>query len=153
MRRWIFFVSIALSVLSCKKENEPVTPEEDNTPGAILGTWELKESYSGMSPYMVHPPGNGMIMKFDSTTYQVMMGGQVQYQGTYRLVKDSVTNVNSCVLEAPSSSAPNRIIYDNEIHLRRGFTVTSKTLTLTIGCIPTDGGVSKYRRVDEAEIQ
>lgn len=150
--RIVLLLVLAISLIACKKEKESDSTE-DNTTGSIIGTWELKESYSGMSPYRQHPSGNGNLLQFDDATYKIIAAGKVQQQGIYRLTSDSVTNVNTCVLEPPPSNTPNRLIFDNEIFLRRGFSATGKTLTLTTGCIPADGGVSKYRRIEAAQVQ
>ena len=151
--RFLLISLLAVFLFACKKEKDALSAEEDNTPGSIQGTWELKETYSGMSPYMQHPPGNGNILTFTDNSYQIIIGGEVRQEGTYSLSNDSVTNVNTCALEAPVSSTPNRIVFDNEVFLHRGFSVTSKTLTLTTGCIPADGGVSKYRWIDGSQVR
>ncbi|RYZ53463.1 MAG: hypothetical protein EOO14_15465, partial [Chitinophagaceae bacterium] len=75
MMRFVLFTLLAVFQFACKKEKEAVPAEEDNTPGSILGTWELKETYSGMSPFMVHQPGNGNILKFTDNTYQIIIAG------------------------------------------------------------------------------
>lgn len=149
MRIWIIASILSFALFSCKKDAAVIA--EKSGAGEIEGTWELKETYGGMSPYMEHPPGNGNLLQFDKTTYTIISGRQVLQQGTYRLANDSVTNLNTCVLEAPSTNVPNRLILDNDIFLRRSVSITGATLSIASGCIPLDGGMAKYRRVQASE--
>lgn len=143
-------VFLSFLVLSCHKNTEEATDPAswiDPTPGTITGRWELYQTYSGMSPLTTHAPGNGIELHIGNTTYAYYRNGQVQQQGTYRVERDSVMNVQTCTLEAPKTSAPNRIIYDDDTRFRTGFTATKNSLSLSSGCIPADGGVSIYRKI------
>jgi hypothetical protein len=147
MRTLFVATILAFSLLACKKENKKAETEENIAGEGIEGTWELSETYGGMSPYTEHPPGNGNLLQFDQTSYKIYTTLQVMQQGTYQLINDSVTNLNTCVLEPAATSEPNRLVLDNEVFLRRSFSITGSTLSIASGCIPLDGGVAKYRRV------
>jgi hypothetical protein len=145
-------VLLAFLVVSCRKDS-PKTPSDpkawiDPTPGTITGKWELYQTYGGMSPLTTHAPGNGFELHFDNANYRMYGNGQLRQAGTYKVLNDSVINVQTCQLEAPESSAPNRLVYDNETVVRNGFTATKNSLTITAGCIPLDGGVAIYRRIE-----
>lgn len=143
------FLSIpAVSVLlliGCKK-----SAEADEVAASLTGKWEIRQSYSGMSPLTTYPAGNGMMVSFDGSNYKYYREGQVVHQGVYRLANDSTVDVNSCALVPPKNSAPNVILYDNTPNgVEHSFEITGNTLKLTAGCIPADGGWTIYKKVDD----
>jgi hypothetical protein len=139
---------LAFSMLvfqGCKKEKKDA---EEPVRNSILGTWELRQSYSGMTPLVNYPAGEGYKLSFEETGYTMSLNGQVMQQGTYQLTRDSVMDVNSCALIPPLSQGPNTIIYDNNPpSLKIYFEVSNNTLKTTTGCIPADGGWQIYKRV------
>ena len=145
-------VLLGLFVASCQKDVPKTTSDPgawiDPAPGTITGKWELYQTYGGMSPLTTHAPGNVFELHFDTANYKMYGNGQLRQDGTYQVITDSVINVQTCQLEAPKSSAPNRLVYDNETVVRNGFTATRNSLTITSGCIPLDGGVAIYRRIE-----
>jgi hypothetical protein len=144
--RLFFMTCLSLVLLAgCKKEAGEKSDGNKDT--SLIGSWELHKTWGGMSPLTIHTEGNGNELWFDSTRYQYLKNGQVQHEGVYSLVRDSVMDVNSCAMLPPGGIGSNRIVYDNDRSRTSGFfKVENNTLTITSGCIPADGGVTVYRR-------
>jgi hypothetical protein len=135
-----------LFIEGCKKERHL-----EGT--SLIGTWELRHSSGGMMRPTSFPAGNGQIIQFEVDSFQYLRNGQVVFHDTYRLMTDSVVDINSCALLPPPSNAPNRIIYSSDPNsLKRFFELSGNTLKIMVGCMPLDGGVSIYRRI-ESNIQ
>ena len=141
--RYLLLAIIFMAFAGCKKQG---ASNEDGENGSLIGNWELYRTFGGMMPTTTYNPGNGNLLRFDSTTYQMIRGGQIVLQGTYQLKTDSLTDVNSCALLPPRSSAPNWIVADSSTGLRTFYEINGNTLTTTSGCIPADGGGSIYKR-------
>ena len=133
-----------LVLAGCKQEG--ASNEGAMADGSIYGTWELHHTFGGMMPPATYGPGNGNLLRIDSTTYQMIRGGQTVQSGTYRLATDSFMDVNSCVLLPPKSTEPNWIVADSINGLKTYYEINGDTLKLTAGCIPADGGVTLYKR-------
>ena len=143
-------VAVCLTVMACKKDNKT----EDNLPvdDSIQGTWELRQSYSGMTPLTDYQSGNGNTVRFDETHFYFYANGQVVRQGTYHVTTDSIVDVNSCELKAASSAKPNRIYFsDNPSSFRFSFEIANNRFTTMSGCVPLDGGWQVYKRISSPE--
>ena len=143
----LFIFSILTMVIlftGCKKDRESNTDEEGE--GSLIGTWELYKTWGGMLPLTFYPAGNGQELVLDSTTYKRMLNGSIVDEGTYQLMNDAYTDVNSCELIPAKDNRPNHIIFKNSSPFKNYYEVSSKTLRISTGCIPLDGGVVEYRR-------
>ena len=101
---------------------------------------------SGM-PSVNYPSGNGNILKFTDTTYQVYLNGQLKQSGHYLIISDTTVNLNTCG-ERTASQFPNRIIYDNDsISDKKFIQISNNVLSIVSGCFTLDYGVlMKYER-------
>ncbi|HEY8661645.1 MAG TPA: hypothetical protein VFF80_02610 [Bacillota bacterium] len=127
----LFVILVTLILFSCKKEKTQQSQ-------SIVGTWELRTGFNGQGGATNYPKGNGRILKFTATSYQIYSNGQILKSGTYELVKDS-----SYIL----GKTAQRIIYDNEQNSVRSFVeVVSATLTLTLDAY--DAPSALYLRIE-----
>src|SRR5687768_16383191 len=143
----LFAISGFLTFLTagCKKENGDDNSEMNTS---LVGIWELRYSSGGMMAPTSYPAGNGPRIRFEETKFQYSKGGQVIFEGTYQLATDSIIDVRTCAKLPPATSAPNRLIYNNNPSgSREFFELSGNTLKIMTGCIPLDGGTSTYKRV------
>ena len=131
-KSFIFLVLLApLMLLSCKKEKAEVSQ-------SLIGTWELRTAYNGQGGKTDYAAGNGHVLKFTATTYQVYSGGSLLKSGTYTLVKDSSYMLGKIA---------DRIVYDGEQNSVRSFAeIKSTNLTLTVDAY--DGPSALYARIE-----
>ena len=138
--RYIFLPAVLIFLFSCKKESR-------QTSNSLIGKWELHQTFGGMMPTANYAPGNGNLLRFDSTHYEMIRNGQVVDAGSYRLAVDSFTDINSCALLPPASTSPNWILSDSASGLRTYFEIKDDVLKMTSSCMPVDGGGALYKRV------
>jgi hypothetical protein len=100
----VLLLILALTA-GCKKESA----EETST--GIKGTWELRR-VNGEMLEMDLAPGNGNLLKFTDSTYQVHVNGQLVRAGKYKLVIDSA-GPPACIA-VPEAWFRQRIIYDDD---------------------------------------
>ena len=129
-KSFIFLVLLApLTLLSCKKEK---------VSQSLIGTWELRTAYNGQGGKTDYAAGNGHLLKFTATTYQVYSGGSLLKSGMYTLVKDSSYMLGKIA---------DRIVYDGEQNSVRSFAeIKSTNLTLTVDAY--DGPSALYARIE-----
>ena len=60
--RYIFLPAVLIFLFSCKKESR-------QTSNSLIGKWELHQTFGGMMPTANYAPGNGNLLRFDSTHY------------------------------------------------------------------------------------
>lgn len=105
---------------------------------ALESRWELRK-VSGMST-VTYPPGNGNILQFTGSRYQIYQNGALVKSGAYLVIKDTTVNTSTCLIFAPGRFA-NRIIYDSNYNITRTFEETcNNQLTIVSGCFAYDGG-------------
>lgn len=133
MKALIILLIASTFLSACKKENF-----ETN----LTGSWELRLVTGGMPP-ITYPPGNGNIIKFTETEYQIFNNGKLTKSGTYTIIADPDFEKSVCLQKA-KGEFNNRIIYDSDtsepkvfIHLNGG------KLSFASGCFALDSGVKK----------
>jgi hypothetical protein len=147
MRKLLPILSILTMVIllaGCQKDRE--SNQEEEGEGSLVGTWELHKTWGGMSPLTFYPAGNGFELVIDSTTYKRMSNGNIVDEGTYQLINDAYTDVNSCEQIPARDNRPNHIIFKSSSPLKNYYEVSSKTLLITTSCVAVDGGGAVYKR-------
>ncbi|HEY0041911.1 MAG TPA: hypothetical protein VGB71_14665 [Flavisolibacter sp.] len=144
----ILFIGLSAVCLftSCSKK----TTDPEEVMATLEGTWEIRQSYSGMMPLTNYPSGNGMTVSFDGTNFKYGRNGQIVHRGIYQLKNDTTTNVSTCAKVPPKNSLPNTIVFDNNPNgVSSSFELTGNTLKLSSGCIPADGGWAVYKKISD----
>jgi hypothetical protein len=132
----IFLVSLTLIQLGCRKGN---ISNNNLTLTSIIGSWELNKEQLGMLP-VNYPPGNGNILKFTDSEFQIFTNAQLIKSGQYRITTDSTVATEICLV-IPTDQYRNRIIYDNNFFDPKIFVqVSENKLTFLSGCFAYDAG-------------
>lgn len=123
-------IILTILILSCKKDTHPT--------GELVGEWELSESLNGQTGIKTsHPAGNGTMMKFTSSSYELIQAGNSMNQGKY-----SVRTYVSYI----TKKEENQIVYDGKTDVIQSyFTVDANSLSIQIDA--NDGPATIYRRV------
>jgi hypothetical protein len=139
-----YSLKICLAVLlfvfaSCKKEQAKQT---GCLPiNSIVGKWELRKNYGSLPP-KYYDAGNGNIMQFTDSTYQVFANSQILSSGTYKLIPDTTAVQNVCLVVAEHFRQ--RIVFDGNLNEPKVFVNISGTkLGFLSGCFALDGGWGK----------
>ncbi|HEY9364328.1 MAG TPA: hypothetical protein VIQ00_13765 [Chitinophagaceae bacterium] len=131
----IFFVS-------CKKQ------KAQNTSTSIIGSWELRQTSAAMNPVVNnYSEGNGNIIKFSETNYEMYENGQLKKSGPYSVLEDTTVEETVCLV-FPDGQFTNRIIYDNDYNASKIFLeISGNKLSFVSGCYAVDAGHrSEYER-------
>ena len=140
----IFIVILSIFFLACKKDN---INDKVGVSTSIAGTWELEQAQAGMFPTINYPPGNGDILKYSNSDYQVISNNQLIKSGVYTIVEDASVESEVC-MELPTDEYRNRIIYDNDYTYKVFIQVSNNKLIFLAGCFAFDAGsCKKYTRV------
>ena len=132
----IFFGIFILVQLACSKDN---VTNNNLTLSSIIGSWELNKEQLGMLP-LSYSPGNGNILKFTDSEFQIFANGQLVKRGPYRITKDNTVATEVCLV-IPTDQYRNRIIYDNNFFETKIFVqVSENKLTFLSGCFAYDAG-------------
>ncbi|MGZ3751265.1 MAG: hypothetical protein ACXVB0_07100 [Mucilaginibacter sp.] len=126
----ILLLVISLCV-NCKKDAIPVS-------ASLIGTWELRENISGQTGQPTHyNTGNGNIMKFTATNYEIYSTNSLVKSGTYKVKKDTFSL---------DHTLRDRIIYDNQDNsIRTFFAIENNQLNLFIDAYDAPSVI--YQRV------
>lgn len=151
MRTWIVAVLMLLlgSLAACEKVTEP-EEEFGETAGPavpLTGVWELAYSSGGNSTPQTYAPGNGNLLKFSDTHYEVHTGGALRWRETYTVVDDTTAAEKTC-RTLPEGEFRQAIVQGSSGY-RQFFEIRGRQLTLISGCVSADGGLSTYRKVSE----
>lgn len=141
MKRLIYLCifCILLTIFnSCKKS--------DNYNKTIVGNWELKQTFASNGTHS-YAKGNGNILKFTNSNYEIYRMGSLTKTGDYILVPDTTVQFSVCLI-LPSSQYKNRIVFDGKEDTRKTFVKTSENeLAVVSGCFANDSGeLSTYER-------
>ncbi|RYE26374.1 MAG: hypothetical protein EOP42_20810 [Sphingobacteriaceae bacterium] len=142
MRKLVNFSSFCILLtffISCKKDNY--------SSKSIIGTWELRQSQGGTIPGTTYNKGNGNMIKFTDSDYEIYANGVLSKSGTYKLIPDTSVQDNVCSVLS-SNEYKNRIVFDGKDDARKTFIKISKDeLSLVSGCFALDAGsISIYGR-------
>ena len=139
MKRILFSIlleGLALIQLACRKDN---INNNNLTLTSIIGSWELNKEQLGMLP-LNYAPGNGNILKFTDSEFQIFANGQLVKSGQYRITRDGTVATETCLV-IPTDQYRNRIIYDNNFFETKIFVqVSENKLTFISGCFAFDAG-------------
>ena len=131
-------LSLATGFISCSKDSETTATGPSTTSAAIAGNWELRKDIGGIGGGSTHEPGNGIIYKFTTSTFESLDSGTVIESGTYTIIKDR-SEINQVVLD--------RIIFNNDYSSTKTFiTVSGNKLTLMFDAV--DGGAREYEKIN-----
>ena len=142
----LLFCSLLLLSFSCKKSSS-------NKPGyaeTIVGSWELRQTSAAMNPTVgTFAPGNGNIIKFTPTEYEIYNGAQLVKKGQYTIVPDPTVESSVCLL-FPVGQFTNRIIYDGDTTSNKTFLqITNNRMAFVAGCYAVDAGHrAEYEKVE-----
>ena len=127
---------LAIASVSCKKSTS------GDASKSLVGSWELRETSGGMIPGSTkYPSGNGHLLHFDGSSYEMHDNGQISKSGQYVVVTDTTIQQNVCLV-FPKGAFTNRIIYDNDTtSSKRFFEVNGNQLVFYFGCYALDYGV------------
>src|SRR5436305_11925461 len=142
-------LSICISTLinffiGCKKDSTYMSD-------SIIGTWELRQAQTGMIPTKNYSAGNGNILKFTKTDYEVYSNGQLTKKGHYTITSDASVEDNVCLI-IESGKYTTRIIYDSDYMARKEFfQISNSRLSFLSGCFALDGGsFTEYEKIEES---
>jgi hypothetical protein len=140
----VFFVTLNIFFIACKKDN---AKNNSDISTSIVGSWELRQAQTGMIPTINYPSGNGDVLKFTNSDYQVFSNNQLIKSGLYTIVEDTSAENEVCLVIA-ANQFRNRIIYDgNSIERKIFIQISNNKLTFLTGCFALDGGSYKeYER-------
>ncbi len=124
---------------SCKKDS--------NYSKSIIGTWELKQYRTGSFPVSTSPKGNGNLLKFTASKYEIYKDNVLSKSGVYTLIPDTTVEVNVCLVLS-NKEYKSRIVFDGKDDPTKTFIkISNNELTLASGCFANDGGsISVYER-------
>ena len=91
MKAFILTAIVIVSMVSCKKGGNPVSPY-------LFGKWEVHRVYDGfiIPPDSIYKPGNGNILQFNSdSTYDRYANNKLTAQGIYHIRKNGFKNNQS----------------------------------------------------------
>ena len=91
--------------------------------------------------------GNGNIIKFSETNYEMYENGQLKKSGPYSVLEDTTVEETVCLV-FPDGQFTNRIIYDNDYNASKIFLeISGNKLSFVSGCYAVDAGHrSEYER-------
>lgn len=122
------------ALVQCKKTT--------TSSSSLEGSWELKSEINGTTGNKTeYQTGNGNLIIFSKTDYQIYSNHQLIKSGNFKIVEENsiVTNIKG-----------NRIIFDNEPEqIRTFFKVKDEALELYIDAF--DGSASLYTRKSNSE--
>ena len=134
---------------SCTKENQKNILKNKPTETGITGEWELRNTSAAMLPGQVdYAPGNGNIIKFTSTGYEMYENGSLVRSGLYNVVPDTGVTESVCLVFS-AGQFEERIVYDGtDAEPKIFFQITGNRLTFVSGCYALDGGHrSEYEKL------
>ena len=126
------FTIVTLFAFSGCKDKETLT-------SSLQGSWELKSSFNGWTGEVNHPSGNGSVLKFGQTTYEIYSGGKLLKSGVYK-VEDAI----SFLTKLPGK----KLVYDNEKDTVVTF-IEIKDNILTLSIDAYDAGSSSYIKISD----
>ena len=114
---------------------------------SIIGTWELKQYRSSSFPVSTSPKGNGNLLKFTASKYEIYKDNVLSKSGVYTLIPDTTVEANVCLVLS-NKEYKSRIVFDGKDDLTKTFIkIAGNELFLASGCFANDGGsISVYER-------
>ena len=141
----IYLSAIITFLIGCEKNKDNKKEFSDS----ITGTWELRQTSGGMMPGATNfAAGNGKIIKFTDTAYEMYDNDQLIKDGLYAIVTDTTVEASVCLVFPPGQFTK-RIIYDGNINSEKQFIqITGNRLSFVAGCYAFDAGHrSEYEKI------
>ena len=114
----------------------------------LLAVGNYEKRSAAMNPIInKFPPGNGNILKYTNTNYEIYENGQLVKSGKYTIISDTTVEASVCPV-FPAGQYTNRIIYDSNDNAAKEFIqISNNKLTFISGCYALDAGhSSEYER-------
>jgi hypothetical protein len=127
----VFFGALIIFFSGCKEDSMIIK--------SIEGEWELVR-VTGSRPVITYPAGNGNVLQFSASNYQLFENRQPVKSGTYTMVEDASAQTSVCLVLG-AGEYRNRIIYDNDYNSPKKFIqISNDTLSILSGCFAVDAG-------------
>jgi hypothetical protein len=134
MTRLIYLSSLCILLTAfggCKK---------DNYSKSIAGVWELREQAGSIR--IAYAKGNGNLLKFNNSNYEIYTDGKLTKSGVYMLIPDTAVQQNVCA-GLSNKEYKNRIVFDGkEVETKKFIKISTNELNLVSGCFALDAGSS-----------
>lgn len=88
------------------------TSQRNVLPASGQGKWELRESIGDM-PLKKYEPGNGNVLQFSGSKYEIYFNQALVKKGTYIIEADATVTQSIC-LQDLENMYKHRIIFDND---------------------------------------
>ncbi len=136
MKHLLFIIIPSLLfIISCTKHSAV-------TNASIDGTWELTKISGNIT--LNYPSGNGNLLKFSDSTYQLYTSGTLKKNGTFTLMQDSTASSFTCLVFS-AGQFNTRIVFDTVFSSPKTFVqIKDNTLSFVSGCFANDGGSFTY---------
>jgi hypothetical protein len=141
---FLLVASLITGMVACKKD------KDNDNPDGVKGSWELAAYETSWIPLKTYDPGNGNTLEIKNGSYAYYKDGQVQEQGNYSTVVDTVSSESIC--KANTGKYINRIDFSNITPTRTVlfmtfFYIENDMLYMNSGCRANDSYVrAVYRR-------
>lgn len=146
MNRFLSLLAFAVLLITqpgCTPEKnlDTTDPKVTNTAAAIVGTWELSKTTGAMNPQpSLYPAGNGNLLKFTASGYEMYQNGVLVKTGTYAIIKDLTVSESVCLV-FDAGRFTDRIVYDGDYNAQKVFLeMTNKKINFISGCYAYDAG-------------
>jgi len=117
---------------------------EENRSTTLDGAWELRQIRGNLT--LNFEPGNGNVLKFNGSHYEVSSNGQITSSGTYEVVPD-LTAETELGISITGGQYVNRIIFEDSTDSKIFYQLSGNKLTFGKGFFPLDwGSFTEYAR-------
>lgn len=113
---------------------------------SLTGTWEMRQVF-GMAGIKNYAAGNGNVLRFTDTSYELYTDNKFTRKGRYTTTPDTTVTANVC-LNLLSGQFAKRIMYDgNTMADKIFFQIDNNQLSFVSGCFAIDAGSKQvYQR-------
>jgi hypothetical protein len=140
----LFAGALIIVSASCKKDKASA-----GDPDSIVGIWELRKTTAAMNPTgAVYASGNGRIVKFSSTAYEIIENGQVTESGQYTVKADGTVQESVCLNISTEEYSKIIVFSSSNNPTKQFFKIENNRLHFIAGCYAYDAGHTKeYARI------
>lgn len=123
---------------SCKKDKQD---HED-----LMGTWELRYAGGSWNP-QTFAAGNGSLLKFTKSGYELIKDGVVIRSGSYETKTNGVATGSECSADGPANPGKILIFADSTVP-KQAYKFNDNQLEISYGCFAVDAGrILKYTKI------